>query len=154
MAYPKPNQHGVYLPEVCEVLTLPGVGATRRARVRDLAHVMIVQVGSAAWLAASDHQCNHGHCCGHGGYPRVRGTRYRSRQEAIASEARVLRAIARSLLADRARDVKAAPSQPDWWTPSVPAAQEREARALETWALQLLGGVEGQMQMDLLAVAP
>lgn len=153
--YPKPNPHGVWIPEACESLTLPGVGDTKRARGVALAHILVVQVGPSDWLEAADYQFHHGRCDGGGWSPnRTHSTGAPSRAEAIRLAAQRLLAKARGVLAERERDLaqaaamEAAGTLPSsWWEYAVNASQEREARALEAWALQLLGGIEGQMDL-------
>lgn len=145
--YPQPNQHGVYLPDVCEVLTLPGVGTTKRARGVDLAHVLVVQVGPRTWLQGLDYQYRHGSVCGYGSLPYAKGIRYASRAAAVQAAAERLLKDARAVIAGRAEGLERAPDMPDWWTPPISTGQEREARALEAWALSLLAGREGQMEL-------
>lgn len=156
MTYPKPNEHGVYLPDVCEVLALPGVGAAKSAAGADLAHILVVQIGPDAWLSSYDYQCCHGRCSGFGGLPGGPSARarHRTRKDAIKAAAMDLRDRSAAILAERERDLRQAAAMEredklpsSWWEFAVNAGQEREARALEAWALELLAGVEGQLEL-------
>ena len=72
MTYPKPNQHGVYGPEVCEVIALPASVAAdlaHRSHQGASAEIMLVQVGPRRWYATASYFMHSGDVRSSGAYP-------------------------------------------------------------------------------------
>src|ERR1035437_2781023 len=72
MPYPKPNEHGVYGPDVCEVIALPASLAAdprHRSHRGASAEIMLVQVGARRWYATAGFFMNSGDVRSSGAYP-------------------------------------------------------------------------------------
>lgn len=77
MAFPQPNEHGVYRPHQCEILVFKGGGRLH-------AQILILQVASEEWKVSSEVSLPESFA---GGWPSENGLSFPSRMDAIVHEA-------------------------------------------------------------------
>jgi hypothetical protein len=137
--WPQPNDHGVYLADVCEELVCPRVGTSQVGRDHPLAQVLVVEIGPGQWLEGVSWQFSHG-SMGSGGHlpSRTHSALSSSRSAALQVAGLRLIGVAERVLGQRATELERKKTATWWGDPLVSAPQAREARALEAWVAEEL----------------